>query len=47
MSQPKPAWGVLLPGLFSILAPVVAVGLAIALPVERVSGGTKCVGEGD
>jgi hypothetical protein len=43
MSQPKPAWRVLIPGLFSVLAPVVAVGLAIALPVERVSGSTKCV----
>jgi hypothetical protein len=43
MSEPKPTRRMLIPALFSLLAPVVAVGLAIAIPVERVPGGTKCV----
>jgi hypothetical protein len=43
MSESKHMRRALIPALFSVLAPVVAVGLAFAIPVEQVPGGTKCV----
>jgi hypothetical protein len=43
MSEPNPTARVLIPALFSVLAPAVAVGLAVAVPVEQVPGKTKCV----
>lgn len=35
---------VLIPALLGALAPVIAVGLAVAVPVEQVPGKTKAVG---
>jgi hypothetical protein len=43
MPGSKPATRLLIPALFSVLLPVVAVGLAVAFPVEQVPGKTKCV----
>ncbi len=43
MSAHKPASWVLISFLFSVLLPVLIVGLAIAIPIEQVPGKTKAV----